>query len=130
MRLAQLSCDGMTLTLPRPHLAKRQRDGESGTFAKSVARGDDLAQMFLNNAIADREAKARALPSAAARKKRLEQMLHHVVGHAAAVVRDDQTSFGAFYTNRHGDCSTWLDAVEPIGNQVEDDLLNFLSANF
>src|SRR5262249_31363268 len=114
MRLQQLSCDGVTLTLSPCRLAKRQCDGECGTFAGTLARGNDLAKVFFDNSIADRKAEAGALPSAATRKERFEQVLHDVVGHAAAVIGDNQTGFGALGADRHGDRSTRFDAVEPV----------------
>ena len=57
--------------------------------------GDDLAVVLFDDAVRDRQAQAGALPSAAAREEWLEQVLHHFVGHAAAVVLDDDLGVAA-----------------------------------
>ena len=80
----------------------------------AVAGGVDLAAVFFDDAIGDRQAQARALAVAAAGEERLEQMLEHFVGHAAAVVGDDDLGFGPRRRDGDGHFAAGVEAVEAL----------------
>src|SRR3954452_11491606 len=104
-------------------MAQGQRHREPGTFSQPAALGNDLPEMLLDNPVADRQAKPRALTSATASKKWLKQVLHDIFRHPTTVVGHDQLSLRTFGRYRNCDRPTRLDTVEPVRNQVQYDLL-------
>src|SRR5262249_2550995 len=108
---------------------QRQRDVELRPVPRAGACGFDLPAVVAHDAIYDRESQAGSLPAPFAGEKRLEQMLEHFVGHAAAIVGEDH--FGEFRLSHqlNRKPSAGFEAVERIGDQIQHDLLDFLRIN-
>src|SRR5438132_11277861 len=108
---------------------QRKRDAELRATAGAGACGLDLAAVIGDDAIDNRQPESGALASALAGEERLEEVLEHLVGHAAAVVGEDY--FGETRSGLEGDRerAARLDAIQRIGDQIEDDLLDFLGVH-
>ncbi len=98
--------------------------------AGAVAVGVDLAVVFVDDAIGDRQPQAGALPAAAAGEERLEQVLAAL--RRSCRSRCPSTTSSALAplastVDRHR--AARLEAVEAVGDQVQHDLLHFLRAD-
>src|SRR5262245_35409700 len=85
--------------------------------------------MGIDDAMADRQAQAGPLAGAAARKERLEDVLHDVGTHAAAGVLEGQLDLAVTHALAHREASPLLHAVQGVDDEVEEDLLDFLAVD-
>src|SRR5260221_7055084 len=105
---------------------ERKRDAELRAATGTGAGGFDLAAVIGDDAIDNRQAQPRALAAALAREEWFKEMFEHFVRHAAPVIGKDDLGEAAGGVQIDRERTTGLDAVERIGDEIEDDLLDFL----
>ena len=76
--------------------------------------------MIFDNAIRNREPQAGALAVSLAGKERFKQMLEHFRRHAATIIADVDDGPVVLAEQLHHHGSTGLEAIEAIGDEVEE----------
>ena len=103
----------------------RQADNELRTFAR-LATGADSAAVIAHDALGHRQPEAHAVCVAAPREAGMKHLPRLLGQHAGAALANHDFDRSGPALERHGDRAATLDVVQPVHNQVQQHLLDFL----